>query len=343
MNRKRNLERWADYGIALPAALLPLVRPIALLFLITLAGAVGYSVLLELEPLDALYQSVITLSTVGFHEEAPFDQYTKGFTIVLILLGVGTVFYLITMFAASVIDGDVRQTLEINVMMRDIHAMKGHFVICGFGRVGEEIAHALAGRKKDFVILDRDPQAVERARAHGYPAREGDVTDDECLRDVGIHEAARLIASTGSDEANTYTVLTAKNINPSLIIVSRAESGRAQDKLVLAGADRIVSPYAIGGRRMALAALQPMMTDFMDVLATGRMGQTMISEFAVDPGSALDGKTLAEAFAGGKSTVLGIQKANGEIVVGPRGSTLLDAGDLVIVLADDEALQKISS
>jgi len=313
-----------------------LLVPVLWLVVVTVAASAGYCLLLGVGPLDGLYQAILTLSTVGFLEVAPFDWRAKLFTIILVFLGVGTVFYVVTLLAATVVEGEIRRNFRRRLMLRTIGSMKRHIIVCGFGRVGAEISRMLSDRKRDFVVVDRDPEAIAQARTHQWNVVSGNAEDEEILREAGVERASGLVAATTSDAINTYITLTAGSLNKDLAIVSRAETAVAAQKLKLAGANHVVSPYSIGARRMALSALQPMMADFMDALVEGRHGDMLIAELEVTEDSSLDGCTLAEAFTKSPTTnVLAIRRTDGSLVVGPRGSDILNCGDMVIVMAEE--------
>jgi len=329
------LLRALRHAIDFIAALHYLRIPIIALLFVTLIGAVGYTLLLDVSLLDGLYQSVITLSTVGFEELRTFDDVTKVFTIGLVFIGVGTVFYTITMAAATVVEGDLRRQFRRRVMMRHIDGMRDHVVVCGYGRVGEEIAGMLRERNRAFVVIDNSEEAMHRAEQDGCPVVLADAQDESALVKAGVERASALVAATTSDALNTYITLTARKLNGEICIIARSEKREAAEKLMLAGATRVISPYAIGARRMALSAMQPMMADFMDELATGRHGNLMIAELEVEEGSSIDGAALATAFANAPTTaVLAIRRSDQSLVLAPRGSDLLHAGDIVIAMAE---------
>ncbi|MEO1482934.1 MAG: potassium channel protein [Myxococcota bacterium] len=331
--------RLVQQGYDLFVAFDNLVGPLLLLVTTTVVGTVGYKVLLDLNWLDAAYQSVITLSTVGFSEVVPFNDGAKVFTIVLVFFGVGAVFYVITLLAATVVEGEARRKIIRRLMMRKVEALQDHFVVCGFGKVGREIAIVLAGRNQPFVILDIDSEALADAEELGYLVVNGNAESEEVQRRAGVDRAQSVVAATESDSLNTYITLVARSLNPQAYIVARSESHTSEQKLMLAGAQRVISPYAIGARRMALSALQPMMADFMDVLAEGRLGDQLIAEIDISPDSIYLGQALAEVFQEtSNTTVLAIRRADQSLIVGPRGNAILEAGDIVIVLADEKDL-----
>ncbi|MDF1565085.1 MAG: potassium channel protein [Deltaproteobacteria bacterium] len=316
--------------------------PVVALVVLTVGGALGYHLLLDLGPLDALYQSVTTLSTVGFSELVPFTDDAKIFTIALVILGVGTVFYTLTLVVATVIEGELRTRFRSRIMQRKIESLDRHYVLCGYGRVGVEVARGLAERGEAFVVVDQDPGAVQRSREQGYLTVEGSITEEEILREAGTHRAKSLIATANSDAVNTYVALTAKHLQPEIFVVARSEIPGSDQKLRLAGADQVISPHALSGRRMMLSAVQPLMTDFMDTLSAGRFGELVLAEFNVTAGSPLNGSALSQAFTHAPSVrVLGIRRTDGEIIVGPKGSHVLGEGDMVILLADEDQIARL--
>lgn len=319
-----------------------LVGPLVLLITMTVVGSVGYKLLLGVNWLDAVYQAVITLSTVGFSEVVVFNDSAKIFTIGLVFFGVGTVFYIITLLAASVVEGEARQKIIRRLMMRRIETLENHFVVCGFGKVGREIAVVLHDRDEPFVILDINPERLVEAEELGYLVVAGNAESEDIQRQAGVERARSVIAATESDSLNTYITLVARSLNPKTYIVARSESHASERKLTLAGAQRVISPYSIGARRMALSALQPMMTDFMDVLAAGRLGDQLIAEIDIDEESAYSQEALSDVFRDmSNTTVLAIRRSDQSLIVGPRGNVILEAGDIVIVLADEKDLSQL--
>jgi len=227
-------------------------------------------------------------------------------------------------------------------MKGKIESVRDHYILCGFGRVGEEIARDFTARGVPFVIVDSNPEAIERARKHDYLLLEGDASSDAALIEAGIKRARCLLAASDSDSGNTYVVLTAKALNPRLFVVARAGQPASATPMLRAGADRVISPYSIGGRRMALSALQPLVLDFIDTLATGRHGEQILAELEVTEESNLAGHTIGECFRTCPSaTILGLQKPTGAIQFGPRPTTVLELGDRLMVLGDEAELEAI--
>lgn len=223
---------------------------LAALVAVMAAGTVGY-VLLGFGVLDAAYQTVTTVTTVGFREVRPLSAVGKIFTIVLILTGVGTALYALTLLLEVLVEGHLAQHLEVRRMHRTIDALHDHVIICGFGRVGRAAAAELASCGRSVVVVDRD---ADRVVDTGMQHVIGDVSDDVVLREAGIDRAQALIAALDTDADNVYVTLSARALRPDLVIIARARSEASTAKLVRAGADHVVNPQLIGGRRMAAFA-----------------------------------------------------------------------------------------
>lgn len=306
-------------------------------------GTAGYMLLLGLSLVDALYQTVTTLSTVGFREVALFGTAEKLFTIFLIFFGVGSALYTLTLIVQETLEGDVRGRFYLRRCELEISRLREHYVLCGFGRVGQEIARELHERGQPFVIVEQTPDEVARARAFGYLVVEGDATQERVLLTAGLAEARCLLAASDSDAGNTYITLTARSINPRCFIVARVATPLNEDKLRLAGADRVLSLYSLGGRRMVLMALQPLAADFMDTLATGRHGDLVLAELAVTEASGLAGHRCGELVDNARNaTLLGIRRVDGALVVGPQREEQLREGDIVIVLAEEPEIAALN-
>ncbi|MFN8506977.1 MAG: NAD-binding protein [Dehalococcoidia bacterium] len=298
-------------------------------------GTLGY-MLFGLSLVDALYQTVTTVTTVGFRELKPFNTAEKVFTMFLILTGVGTVLYTLTLVVQESLEGDIGTRFYRRRREMEISRLREHYVLCGFGRVGQEIARELHERGQQFVVIEQTPEQAEVARRFGYLVIEGDASSERVLVQAQIATARCLLAASDSDAGNTYITLTARNVNPGMFIVARAALPHNEEKLRLAGADRVLSLYSLGGRRMVLLAMQPLAADFMDTLATGRHGDLVLAEFEVNAENELAGQSAGQLVAGtSNATLLGIRRRGGELLVGPRETECLNEGDIVIVLAEE--------
>jgi voltage-gated potassium channel len=306
-------------------------------------GVLGYMAIEGWSFIDALFMTAITVTTVGFEEVHPLGTGGQIFTIFVAFFGIGWAFYILFGLVDLILGGQLGLALGMRRMRGKIEALRDHYILCGFGRVGQEIARDFVARAVPFVIVDSNPEAIERARKHDYLLVEGDASSDAALTEAGIQRARCLLAASDSDSGNTYIVLTAKALNPRLFIVARTGQPASATPMLRAGADRVISPYSIGGRRMALSALQPLVVDFIDTLVTGRHGEQILAELEASEESGLAGMTIEGCFqACPGATILAVQKPSGAIQVGPRGNTVLKLGDRLIVLGYEADLEALS-
>jgi voltage-gated potassium channel len=303
-------------------------------------GVVGYILIEGWSFLDAFYMTVITVTTVGFQEVRPLSDEGRIFTSGLVLLGVGAAFYLLTAIVATVVEGELGFLLGVRRMRTKIEGLRNHYILCGFGRVGEEIARDFQGRRAPFVIVDLNPEALERAQKLDCLYVDGDATAEDVLIDAGIREAHSLLAACDSDATNIYIVLTARALNPNIVIVARVVDPASEPRMRRAGADRVIALYRIGGRRMALSAVQPFVVDFIDTLASGRRSSHILAELEISEGSALAGRPVRQVVQGSsRITVLGVRKPDGTTLASPHGDDTLELGDLVILIGDEEEVR----
>ena len=322
-----------------------LTLPLALLAAVFGVGIVWYARIEDFTFLEAIYQAVTTLSTVGFDEVRPLDTSGRVFTIVFILVGIGLMFYTATALVETVVAGEVREMLGRRRSGRKVQRMEQHVIVCGFGRVGREIAVDLHDHGVGLVVVDQSHDALVEAEEHGFAVVQGDATEELALRAAGVERARGLVAAADSDVENTYIALTGRALNPELFIVARAGSAAAEQRMKSAGANRVVSPYQIAGRRMALAIVQPLVLDFVDVLATrGTADDKILAEIVIDETSGFAGRTISEVFGSiDGMRLLGLENAEGGMVVGPPGSTDLKLGDRLMVYGEQSALEGFAS
>jgi voltage-gated potassium channel len=301
------------------------------LALVLASGTLGY-VLLGFGFLDAVYQTVTTVTTVGFREVQPLTAAGKVFTMVLILAGVGTALYTLGVLLEALIEGHLLQHMERRRMDRAIAQMTGHVIICGWGRVGRASARYLSASGQQVVVVDRDQ---ERLRDIGYPTVVGDVTDDEVLRTAGIHRAQALIAALDTDADNVYGTLSARALRPDLVIIARARTESSTSKLIRAGANRAVNPQLIGGRRMAAFALQPDVAEFLDVVMHDESLEFRIEQVELARDSPLVGRTLRDVGLVEQTGVLLLAIRSAEtkgFQPNPGEDTKLADGDVLIAV-----------
>lgn len=303
----------------------------SLLAALVCAGTAGYMLIEGWSLLDAMYQTVTTLSTVGFREVHDLSDGGRIFTMALIVCGVGAMLYTVTAVAESLIEGGVLDALGVRRRHAQMERMHDHVVLCGAGRVGLEIAHELASHEASFVVVDPSAEAAEAVRRAGYSFLPGDGSDESVLRETGIERASVLIAAVDNDAINTFITLTARALNPHIFIVARADAPSTEARLRQAGADRVISPLAVGGRRMALSALRPAIVDFMDTLL-GRGHETILAEIQVQGASKLAGAEIGSALGAYPSVrALALQGAEG-LVVGPGDNVVLAGGMRLFVV-----------
>ncbi|WP_067710126.1 potassium channel family protein [Nocardia yamanashiensis] len=302
-------------------------------------GTEGYR-LLGFGYLDALYQTVTTITTVGFREVHPLNATGQVFTMALILFGAGTVFYMFGVLLEALIDGHVHQHWERRRMNNRIQRMRGHVIVCGWGRVGRSTAQYLAGLGKEIVVVDRDPQRLAELE---FPGVLGDVTDDSVLEAAGIQHADALIAALDGDADNVYVTLSSRAIRADLVIIARARTEGSKSKLLRAGANRAVNPQLIGGRRMAAFALQPNVAEFLDVVMHDETLEFRIEEIGIGSGSAAPDRTVADAELRRTTgaLVLALRTVDGRFIANPNGDIRLQAGMVLIALGTPPQLEAL--
>ena len=304
-------------------------------------GTAGYMVIERWSFFDALYMTVITVTTVGYGEVHHLSTLGRGFTMTLIVGGVGTILYALALFAELVGEGEFaryRRERQIEDRVRRLH---DHFIVCGYGRMGTRIAEEFDHARAEYVVIDNNPEALERLAAQRRTHLGGDAASEDLLRRAGIERARALICAVDSDERAVYIVLAARAINPKLYILARAGHTDAIRRLELAGADRVISPYRMAGHQLAELALRPALVEVMDFLQHGGIA-VGVEEILVREGAAAIGRSIRDAGlaqADGAS-VLAVRRADGTLAVNPETDFELAAGDLLIAFGTEEQLSK---
>lgn len=306
--------------------------------IIVAIGTIGYQVIEGWSLLDSIYMTITTITTVGFREVHALSDTGRIFSIFLIIFGVGAALYILTMMVGYVLEGQLGITMGRRRMKNKIAKLKNHFILCGYGRVGQEIAQAFSEEGTPFVIIANNEQHIAQAERAGYLSVLGDATNDEVLKEAGIERAYGLVSAVGSDTDNTFITLSARQLRPDLFIEARSSGPEAESKLRRAGADRVISPHAIGGRRMAMLALRPAVVDFIDTVIYGPGREMQLENVDVGGGSRLVGKTMDQARSQFGITVLAMRKQSGKLIANPPGEEIIEEEDRLIVIGTKNRL-----
>jgi len=327
-----------------------LEKAVILLLSIILVGTFGYMLIEHQNFLDSLYMVIITVTTIGYGETFPLGRGGEIFTLVLIVAGVGTMGYTLVSAVEFMIENSIAGLVGRRKMRKEIESLMGHYILCGYGRVGQHIADDLEDAGASFVIIEKDLAAAEKAQERGFMVIQADATSDEALKQAGIEKARGLVTALSGDAENLYITLTARELCPHLFIVSRVNAEESAFKLRRAGADRVISPHSIGGRRMAAMLLKPMVWDYLDLVTRGQYIEFnienlewRIDEVEIQPGSYLDGKSIEEAkiYSVSGALVLAVKKRGLDFNTKPSKDTRIDAGDYIIAIGTVEQLAKL--
>jgi voltage-gated potassium channel len=297
-------------------------------------GTLGYHTLEDMTILDALYMTVTTISTVGFGEVQPLSYRGRAFTIGLILFGVITMAWAAESMMEALLEDHIRHAWWRRRMERVIDRLSNHYIVCGYGRMGAQIGRELTRRELAFVVIEQDPKVLEILRLNNILHVEGDATSDRILLTAGVAHARGLATALSGDADNALVVISAKGLNPRLQVVARASSRETEEKLLRAGADRVVTPYTIGGQRMALGLLQPAVNEFLNSVIFNAEKHTELGEIEVHEHSELVGKTLRESRLRERwgAIVVAIKHQGGEFILSPSADTILSCGDMLIFI-----------
>jgi voltage-gated potassium channel len=311
---------------------------------ITVLGALGYMVFEGWSFADAVYMTVITLTTVGYREVRPLDATGQLWTMALLITGVGTLFYAAVSSVELVVEGTIRGYFGRRRMERAIDRLSGHYILCGYGRVGRQVAAEFALDGVSFVVVEQDRETVEECVQKGYLVLLGEASDDHVLEEAGLRRARGLVAAVDSDAENVFVVLSARKLNPELHIVARAGSEESAAKLEIAGADRTLSPYAVGGRRLASLVTHPLVADFLDIVTRGEEGMEFrLEEFSVPKDSSIAEHTIGELRIGERTgaMILATHHGEGGFDTTPSASDRISGGDTLIVLGTREQVARL--
>ena len=318
-----------------------LIKPAIAFVVIVAIGTIGYWLLEDMTLLQALYMTVITVTTVGLGEVQPLHGQGQLFTVFLIVFGVGTFTYFATIVANYFIAGEIMGFLEQRRMLREIEQLKDHFIVCGFGRMGEQVAREFKRENRALVIIEEDENTAQKATNAGYLVVLGNAEDDEVLKRAGVEEAAGLVTVLNTDAANLLVTMSARALNEKTHIISRIISERNHDKIIMAGAHRVLFPYGLGGRRMAQMALRPNVAEFLEVVMHDEELELWLEELTVAIGCELDDCAIGAANIRSSTgaNIVAVRQRTGKLLAAPTPDTKLQAGDIIVALGTREQLK----
>ena len=314
---------------------------VGLVLLTVVMGTAGFVVIEGWPVGQAAYMTIISITTTGFGEVRPLSPAGRGLTVFIIVSGITSIAYA---------GGRVLQlAVELYLirrgrMDRHIDRLHDHVILCGFGRMGRHVASDLTEAHIPFVVLDADPEIISELEDLGYLHIIGDASSDDVLKAAGVERARGLIAVVSSDAENVYTTLTAKSLNPEITIVARAVSDESEPKLRIAGADRVIKPYELVGRRIAQLVIRPAMVEFVDTIARSRTGEIMMEEITVSDDSTLVGKSLRDTSIRSELNVIivAVRRGQQDLIYNPGPGTVLTGGDRLVAIGAREKLLELS-
>ena len=319
-----------------------------ILALLVAGGTAGYSLIEDWSMLDGLYMTVITITTVGFGEVRPLSPQGKHFTIIFLVFSIASVGYSATTLITYIFEGQILEAVKERRMDRSIKRLKDHYIICGYGDVGREVAKEFSRVGVKYVVVDRDPEKSELSKDETVLWIQGEAEDDEVLKEACVDRAKGLISALPEDELNVFVVLSARQLNRNLLIVSKAIEQRTIRKLMKVGADRVISPNQIAGQRLASIVIRPAVLQFLDVMIDGVDAPMRMEQVEVEEGSWISEKTLRESGIGSKTgaVIVGINAPDGRMRTNPSStasisSVRLKDRDVLIALGNDEQLQRL--
>ncbi len=320
-----------------------IITSILLFLALIILGIVGYMIIENWRFMDSLYMTIITLATVGYGEVREVSEKGRIFTILLILLGGGFFLYLISDIIKFLVEGRIRLVLGRYKLDNQIKKLKGHYIVCGYGRIGKLLTRYLIQKYIDVVVIERDSNRVDTMNEDGILYLMGEAANEKVLIRAGIERATGIIAVVATDAENVFLVLLAKQLNPKIFVVARATQDLSKKTLLAAGADKVISPYDIGARRMAHAILRPTVIKFLEMAFADDTTDIQIEELLVKPGSKLVGVTLIDSGIRKDMDliIIAIQNKENHMIFNPKADTKLEQGDIVVVMGCAKSLKQL--
>lgn len=309
------------------------IRTALILFVVLITvGTIGFVLIEDLDFLDALYMTVITVSTVGYREVVIPGIGGEIFTMFVIVAGLATVVYFTTSVVELLLEGRLLELMGRRRVLRELHDITGHYIICGYGRVGKQITGECQSRGASVVVVEREGPVAEQGEKDGFIVVKGDATEESVLREAGLERAKGLVTALSTDADNLFVTMSARIVRPDIFIVGRCNSDETESKLYRAGADRAISPHNVGGRHMAALLLKPLVCDFIDVVTHGELVELTLDSITVERGSAVAGRSIRDVLADDLKgiAILGLKRPKRDFEINPSGDTVLDEGDILI-------------
>ena len=322
-----------------------LYKATALLFLLLAMGVTGFYTLTGMSFIDALYMTVITITTVGFGEVVPLSQEARLFTVFLILISVIVLGYAVTVLTEYIIEGEFFKNIKYKSVQKRIKQLNNHTIVCGYGRNGKQAVSKLLQYGKEVVVIEDDEKIIEELQESGLSFIEGDATKDEVLCKAGLKNAAHLITTLPSDADNLFVVLSARQQNKNIKIVSRASDDATDRKLRIAGADNVIMPDKIGGDHMASLIVTPDIIEFVDKLSTDTGHNTYIKEIAIDDLPAeFASKSIRDLDLRRKTgcLIIGYKTPDNEYIINPDPGIKMMPHAKLIVLGNESQIRKLN-
>jgi voltage-gated potassium channel len=314
------------------------------LLVVVVIGTIGFHGIEKWSMIDSFYTTMTTLSTVGYGDYAPRTTQGKIFAVCIIILGVGTMLYSFGLISETLIEGRLRKLLGRGKLEKMIDKMHNHYIICGYGRIGRLICRELTAEKVPYVVIDNVAEVIQRVQDDGVPYCRGDATQDKILIEAGIKRAKGIVCALPSDAENLYVILTAKELNEKIFIMSRSEEEESEHRLIRAGADRVMSPYTLGGVRMAMAILRPAMLDFIEITTNRQSLELRMEEIPICKGSPFIGQSLegSEIRKRYGLIIVAVKKESGKMIFNPLANYTIDRDDRLIAMGEDENVKQFA-
>jgi voltage-gated potassium channel len=320
-----------------------LLFSILMFLVVVLFGIFGYTWIEGWDLLDSLYMTIITLSTVGYGEVREIGPGGRIFTVLLIVFGLFTITYIVGLVAETLVAGEIRSVLGRRKVSKKIKSLRDHYIICGYGRIGSIICKELTRKAIPLMVIEKDERVQEQLEEDKILYLDGDATQEETLLEAGIEKAKGLVSVVSSDAENVYICLTARGLNPRLYILSRAEDEASERKLLRAGANKVILPYILGGRRMVQAIIRPTVSDFLESAVHDQSFELAIEEITVGEDSRLVNQSLVDSGIRQEMDVIiiGIKQKAGTMIFNPSSQTEIQPDDILIAMGRNKDLETL--